>query len=978
MAVGDTPIGGERAFDETRSGTPPARHIARIAIVALAYAATGWLGLTIAYDGPYATLAWPPSGIAIAALVRWGTPVAPGVALGAIAANLATGGPIALALAFAVGNTAGPLAVAVALRRLGFDPSFSRQRDVVWFGLATVVGLVIPASGGLLALAARDAASPTLWASWWAGDIAGALTVAPVLLTARDAVRAPVTRRLARVVELAAMATITIGMTAAIFFGDVRLPLTFVLQAPLGWAALRLRTWATTMVTLVVNGIAVVATAINRGPFEIAEGVTHVLLLAGFVSATSLLTLLIRAVLAERDVATAGLTSNSQRLQAALAAGSMGTWTWHVERDRVVWDDSAARLCGGGPRTYETSLAEYLATVHGQDRAAVADALAQVRRGDADYDIEHRVLRADGQVRWLVARGRREDDGAGGSSISIVAIDVTDRRIGEQRQRAAERAAVETEARMGAIVSAAIDAIITVDADGRVVVFNAAAERMFRRSAGDVLGRLVAEIVPADHRDDPNGWLTGLLGGARGDAAEGARPSTPVTVSAVRADGVPIPVEASVSQVGSGGGRLVTIILRDVSERMRGERERERLETQLRQAQKMEAIGTLAGGIAHDFNNLLAALLGNAELVQMDLPSGHPAREAVDDIVTVGHRARDLVSQILAFGRRSDRDRLPVRLDRVVDEAARLLRSSLPAGVELVATAPDDGVTVLGDSAQLHQVLLNLCTNAAQAMPGESGRIEVSVDIVDVDDGIAQSTVGLSPGPHVRLTVSDDGVGMDGATRERIFEPFFTTKPPGQGTGLGLAVVHGIVKGHDGALVVESAPGLGTAVHVYLRAAAVVADPTAPRLTPATPSGRGEHLLWIDDEPTVASVGKRRLERLGYRVTTLTSSEAALDLLRTSPERFDLVITDMTMPILTGLELATRLIVSRPDLPVILSTGNAGTVPDEAARPANICEVLQKPTSEPVLAAAVRRALGPRGDGPRGDAVRSDGERAEA
>jgi CheY-like chemotaxis protein len=237
-------------------------------------------------------------------------------------------------------------------------------------------------------------------------------------------------------------------------------------------------------------------------------------------------------------------------------------------------------------------------------------------------------------------------------------------------------------------------------------------------------------------------------------------------------------------------------------------------------------------------------------------------------------------------------------------------------------------------------------------------------DLIDVDAAQAQAVVGLSPGMYVRLTVSDDGSGMDTATRERIFEPFFTTKPPGQATGLGLAVVHGIVTRHGGAVAVESAPGLGTAVHVFLPATQVAGEATAPRMPAVIQSGHGEHVLWIDDEPTVASVSKRRLERLGYRVTTLTSSEAALDLLRTSPERFDLVITDLTMPAVTGLELATRLVITRPDLPVILSTGNAGIVPDEAARPANIREVLQKPTSEPALAAAVRRALAARAPAP--------------
>jgi PAS domain S-box-containing protein len=946
----------------------------RIAAVAAAYVSTGLLGLALPYVGSNITLVWPPTGIAVAALVRWRGRAAAGVAIGAFVVNLIIDASPLQAAAIALGNTLGPLVAMHLLDRAGFDPRFARQRDVLGFGVVVPLAMTVTATAGTAALLGLGglpwSEAAAAWLAWWLGDTVGALVVGPLLLTAPDAAhlaRPPRPGRRARLLEIVLVWIATGALSVLVLFRDVPMPMTFAVQVPLIWAALRFRTWQTTVTTLMVAGLAVVATAAGHGPFAHADSESNLIQLATFVGAASLLSLLVHAVLAERDAAAATLHENQRRLQAALSAGEMGTWTWDIPAGAVAWDDSAAALVGRGP-VRETPVDGLVEGVHPDDRGLVSSLLDGARRGEIEYEVEYRIVRPDGQTRWLAARGRLERDAAGApSSLAIAAIDITERRQAEERRQDAERSAFETEARMGAIVNAAMEAIITIDAAARVVVFNAAAERMLRVRAPDILGRHVEDIVPAEHRGDARGWLGRLLGprrpgGGGGDGDVEASPSTPIAVTAIRADGVPLPVEASVSQLGTGADRLVTIILRDVSERLRGERERERLEGELHQAQKMEAIGTLAGGIAHDFNNLLAAILGNAELVQLDLPAGHPSRPAVDDIVTVGLRARDLVRQILAFGRRHDlQHRQQVRVDYVMTEAFRVLRSTLPASIELVRRVPDEPVTVLGDSAQLHQVLLNLCTNAAQAMPPGGGRIEVAAELVDVDGAMALTLVGLEPGRHVRISVIDTGAGMDAATRERIFEPFFTTKPPGQGTGLGLAVVHGIVRGHGGAVTVDSAPGAGTTVRVYLPAVQAAApDVTEPSLVPAAPVGRGEHVLWIDDEPMVAAVGKRRLERLGYRVTAVTSPAAALDLLRTTPDRVDLVITDLTMPGLTGLDLAARLADTQPELPVLLSTGNDADVPGAGERPANIRDVLQKPTPEVVLARAVRLALGDR------------------
>jgi signal transduction histidine kinase/ActR/RegA family two-component response regulator len=403
-------------------------------------------------------------------------------------------------------------------------------------------------------------------------------------------------------------------------------------------------------------------------------------------------------------------------------------------------------------------------------------------------------------------------------------------------------------------------------------------------------------------------------------------------------------------------------VQREITERKQAETRQAKLEAQLRQAQKMEAIGTLAGGIAHDFNNILGAIIGYSELAILDLPEKDPSQAHIAEILVAGNRAKALVQQILSFSRQEEHERKPMRLQPVIGEALKLLRATLPSTIEIRAPIDPQASSILGDSTQIHQVMMNLGTNAWHAMSDHGGILEVSLTTVDVDSSFAETQADLQPGRYLRLMVSDTGCGMDAATIDRIFEPFFTTKAPGAGTGLGLAVLHGVVKRHDGAVSVYSEPGSGTTFNVYFPVHEVYAQPAAKE-SKEIAMGNGERILFVDDEAALAALGKSMLERLGYHVTAQTSSLDALAAFSSRSDQFDLVITDQTMPSLSGAELAKLVLRIRPELPVILATGYSTTINPEIAHAIGIRELLLKPNTAQSLSDAIRRALGGKEEG---------------
>jgi len=383
--------------------------------------------------------------------------------------------------------------------------------------------------------------------------------------------------------------------------------------------------------------------------------------------------------------------------------------------------------------------------------------------------------------------------------------------------------------------------------------------------------------------------------------------------------------------------------------------ERQRLAEELRQAQKMEAVGRLAGGVAHDFNNVLAAMIGYTELAMYNIPASHPAWHQLQEVLRAGQRAKALVQQILTFSRRTEQAYTPVQLPPLVEEALALLRASLPSTIEIRQHIDPEVGPVLADPTQLHQVIINLCANAEYAMRQTGGILDVRLEAVEVDTALAAQHPTLHLGPHVRLTVRDTGQGMTPEVVERIYDPFFTTKATGEGTGIGLSVVHGIVINHGGTITVQSQVGQGTTFMIYV--------PCIPwdmvsevQEEDHLPYGQGR-LLLVDDEPALVRLGYSVLTQLGYDVTAYTSSAEALAAFQADPHHFDLVITDYTMPQMTGDVLTRALRRLRSDIPIILETGFSHTVDAEQAAALGIDAFLLKPWTVRELARTIAQVL---------------------
>ncbi|MDH4266682.1 MAG: PAS domain S-box protein [Deltaproteobacteria bacterium] len=385
--------------------------------------------------------------------------------------------------------------------------------------------------------------------------------------------------------------------------------------------------------------------------------------------------------------------------------------------------------------------------------------------------------------------------------------------------------------------------------------------------------------------------------------------------------------------------------------------DKKKLESQLTQSQKMEAIGTLAGGIAHDFNNILSAIMGYTELAVLGVPENPPAKQNLQEVLKASHRAKDLVRQILTFSRQGEQERKPVLISPIVKETLKLLRASLPSTIEVRQNMESETGIIEANLTQIHQVVMNLCTNAAHAMKENGGVLEVSLANAEMDIDTTAQHPDIHPGPYLRLTVSDTGVGIAPDLLERIFDPYFTTKKVGEGTGLGLAVVHGIVKSHGGIVKVYSEPGKGSTFHIYFPRIDGFQEITETQKDELLPVGGHERVLLVDDEQALVDLGKKMLEHLGYEVAVRTSSVEALELFRNRPDRFDLVIMDFTMPNMTGDKLAQEMMRLRPGLPVILCTGFSERISEMKAKALGIQDFVMKPFDLNDLARTIRRAL---------------------
>lgn len=424
-----------------------------------------------------------------------------------------------------------------------------------------------------------------------------------------------------------------------------------------------------------------------------------------------------------------------------------------------------------------------------------------------------------------------------------------------------------------------------------------------------------------------------------------------------RKDGTSFPAVYSAAPIiEHGETKGVVLTFRDITDLRLAEEEKNRLQSHLQRAQKLEAIGTLAGGITHDFANIVSIIMGYAGLAKSEVSENEKARRYLEEVLSACSRARDLITQILSFSHADEKlERQHLDMRPIVKEVTKFLKATLPSTIEIQQTISSQNGTILAHATQIHQILTNLCTNAAHAMEETGGILEVSLTDVDLCPPTLPPHSDLKPGPYVRLTVADTGYGMDAATLERIFDPYFTTKAVGKGSGLGLAVVHGIVNGHEGAITVSSEAGKGTTFHVYLpRIERRLMSPG--KLSSSIPGG-SERILFVDDEALLADIWQKTLEPLGYEVIVRTSSTEAFELFRAHPEYFDLVITDYVMPHMTGIDLAKQMMRLRPETPVILCTGWRDRTTEEKIKESGFRAFLIKPLELCAVAETIRKVL---------------------
>jgi PAS domain S-box-containing protein len=582
--------------------------------------------------------------------------------------------------------------------------------------------------------------------------------------------------------------------------------------------------------------------------------------------------------------------------------------------------------------------------LHPEDIPHVKAAMAGlIDQKGVSRTVEYRARHRDGSWRSFesVCVGIRDEQGV--DRIIISARDITNRKQAEEALR-------ESEERFRNLIEHSVQGIM-IHRDFKPLFVNQAFAEIFAYESPDAIRTMgnVIEGLAAPHEQT---WLMDYAKARR----QGAPVPTHLEFQGMRADGSTVWVGSRLDVIQWDGAPAMQLIAMDITERKRAEEERTRLELQLRQAQKMEAIGTLAGGIAHDFNNILAAILGYTELAMYDLPETSVPLQNLREVLKAGQRAKGLVQQILTFSRQTGQTRSSVQLYLLVKEILSLLRASLPATIEIRHELHADSGMILADITQMHQVVMNLCTNAEYAMRGRSGILNIHVEGIEVDAAFASQHPPLRAGPYVRLTVQDTGHGMDAATLSRIFEPFYTTKGAGEGTGMGLAVVHGIVASHGGAITVESTPGVGTTFAVYLPRIAEAMGVTI--FTEDQPlAGGNERVLFVDDEAPLAQLGHDMLDRLGYGVEICTSSTEALERFQATPDSFDLVITDQTMPKMSGELLTKALRRIRPDIPIILCTGFSHVVDALKAREIGIDAFLLKPLVIRDLAQTIRQVL---------------------
>jgi len=637
----------------------------------------------------------------------------------------------------------------------------------------------------------------------------------------------------------------------------------------------------------------------------------------------------------ERKQAEEALQASERELKQILEATTDGIWTWNFKTNELTFSPKSYTMLGYEPDEFPANYENWLNLIHPDDRQkALAVAEEYLKTKPDEYKNEFRLRSSTGDYRRILATARVAERDKNGDAVYMIGNhqDITESRKAEEALRKSEE-----QYRM--LVDTANDAIFIAQ-DGAIKFPNPKTTDITGYSADELAKMPFTDIIHPEDRD--------LVVGRHLQRLKGENPPSHYSFRIINKAGEEMYVQINATLI-SWKDRPATInIIRDITEQ-------KQLEDRLRQSQRMESIGDMAGGIAHDFNNILFPIVGLSEMILEDLPKNSPEYEKTLQIYNAGKRGSDLVKQILAFSRQSEQKKIPTRIQQILKEVMKLSRSAIPVNISIKQNIQSDCGMVLADPTQIHQIAMNLITNAYHAVEPKNGSIDVSLKEIDVGHG-EQAESHLLQGRYAVLSVSDTGIGIDPAIKEKIFEPYFTTKEQGKGTGLGLAVVYGIVKEHHGDIKVYSELGKGTTFKVYLPIMEKTEKKSSVLRDKELPTGH-ERILLVDDEEAIAKLEKQILERLGYKVTMRVNSLEALEAFKSKPDSFDLVISDMTMPQITGDRLAREMITIRPDTPIIICTGFSERLNQEKAASIGVKGFLMKPIAKSDIARMVRKVL---------------------
>jgi PAS domain S-box-containing protein len=945
MAVSEA-IGASRLDRTVRVRAPVI-----VPVFALCYVPLVFAGYALKEDLSSLTIIWPAAGVLLAVLFFSPSRLWPALAITAVACEVAIGfaQSHSFSLIFPLANLTDGVVGALLTRQFVPDPGSPRLRQVAAFvgtsAIGAASGALVGAWGAVHALA--TAPYWHQWQLWWAGNWLGSLTLAPVALTWAVRLLTPARSvKSLRFWELLGFCVLLIALTAWIFrqpadldASIISVPYTLVIL--LAVAAFRLPPrWVTSLCAGTIL-IAAAFSAYHLGPFSAIDNpLTRVLSLQLFLAMAALGTFMLSTALLEMSRLLGTLERSDDRYRSFVRHSSEAIWRIELRKPLPITLPAAEQMkwlrqhayVGECSKTYESLHARFAPSDAPIDRwqgeipwsaVLLRNFERAMANGYVTQDLPVALRDPNGVEYWSANFHGVVEDGHLLRIWGVARNETELIRANEALEREREQLA-ETTRTLQNLMDASPLAVVLIDRSLRIRLWNSSAEALFGWKSEEVLGEIVP-FVPPDELP--------LLRPEREDRQYG------VERKRLRRDGSSVIINLWTTPMHDATGAIVGQlgVMADMTEHRRHQK-------QTQQAQKLEALGTLAAGIAHDFNNILTMMMGYLSLARETLGPEHAVSADLLEMEKAARRAANLVKQILIFSRPQEQPLQPLDLAAVIEEGLTLLRATLPRSIDIQSDIESGEAPILGDAAQIQQLLVNLGINAAQAMSDQRGIIRVDLHRVNVDAHTAAESIGLHEGESVRVSFTDSGCGMDGATLERIFDPFFTTKPAGKGTGLGLSVVRGIMMSHRGAVTAQSELGKGTAFNLYFPLATDGATAPAGRQED-THVGHGERILCVDDEPALADLAARLLARAGYQAEAYTDAGDALSHFAARPEVFDLVITDLSMPGTSGLELAERVLEIRPDIPVVIASGYISAQDEARARAIGVRAVIGKPAT---------------------------------